>query len=130
MKDKRDLLLLFIPRSSFILHRFLCVSVVNFRVGLIKDISRSHLPASFSQIIVVLMEQKLSCMNCGAELLPEARFCRQCGQRSMHVAPGSVADATTRILKTPDAQAAFEQQYNPPAGGLVQQGQTQMISGA
>ena len=76
------------------------------------------------------MEQKVSCTNCGAELLPETRFCRQCGQRSTHIAPGTVTDATNKILKTPDARAAFEQQYNPPAGGLSPQGQTQMISSA
>jgi hypothetical protein len=48
-----------------------------------------------------MQEQKSSCVNCGAELMPEARFCRRCGQPSNPLDRGSVTEVTTRRLETP-----------------------------
>ncbi|HEX8145534.1 MAG TPA: zinc ribbon domain-containing protein [Pyrinomonadaceae bacterium] len=39
----------------------------------------------------------IPCTNCGAALIPGAKFCRQCGQPSLDAA--SVSEATTRVFE-------------------------------
>ena len=51
-------------------------------------------------LLTCMQPQKLSCAHCGAEMLPEARFCRRCGQASKEFARGSVTEVTTRRLET------------------------------
>ncbi len=46
-------------------------------------------------------QQKSSCAYCGTELVPDARFCRRCGQPSNPLDKGSVTEVTTRRLETP-----------------------------
>jgi hypothetical protein len=48
-----------------------------------------------------MQQQKSSCANCGTELLPDARFCRRCGQPSNPPGSASVTEVTTRRLETP-----------------------------
>jgi hypothetical protein len=48
-----------------------------------------------------MQQQKSACTNCGAELLPDARFCRRCGQPSNPLERGSITEVTTRRLETP-----------------------------
>jgi hypothetical protein len=45
-----------------------------------------------------MQQQKLSCANCGTELMPDARFCRRCGQPSNTLGRASVTEVTTRRL--------------------------------
>jgi hypothetical protein len=51
------------------------------------------------------MKPTTICSSCGAELLPEGRFCRSCGQPAKQLDPSSVTEGTTRLLETPEAQA-------------------------
>lgn len=46
-----------------------------------------------------MQPQKISCSNCGAELLPEGRFCRKCGQPSNPLGRPSITEDTTRRLE-------------------------------
>jgi hypothetical protein len=67
------------------------------------------------------MQQTSICTNCGAEIPSEARFCRNCGQRSTQINPGSVIEGTTRLLETPERPAAsFDQNVYDQPGGLAQ----------
>ena len=61
-----------------------------------------------------MQPQKTACAGCGAELLPEARFCRKCGQPSSPLGRASVTEVTTRRLETrgqdlPGQQASLAQ---------------------
>jgi hypothetical protein len=48
-----------------------------------------------------MQEQKSACANCGAELLPDAKFCRRCGQPTNTLGRASVTEVTTRRLGAP-----------------------------
>src|SRR4051794_10135434 len=65
------------------------------------------------------MTPEQSCKNCGAALLPDARFCRQCGapvQASYQ--PGTVTESTTQLLDSPGSRAT--DLFTPQtAGGAV-----------
>src|SRR3954451_4007789 len=65
------------------------------------------------------MSSELNCRNCGASLVPGARFCRQCGHPSANFDPGSVIEGTTRILETPERPMASEPAYVPPVAGPI-----------
>jgi hypothetical protein len=67
------------------------------------------------------MQRTFICLSCGAELLPEARFCRNCGQPARQVEPNSVTEGTTRLLETPERQAPpFAQNFYEHHGSLAQ----------
>ena len=66
------------------------------------------------------MQQLLPCTHCGAEIPAEARFCRNCGQRSKHLDQSSVTEGTTRLLETPERQAPFNQNVYEQPGSLAQ----------
>lgn len=70
-----------------------------------------------------MQQQKSSCTNCGTELLPDARFCRRCGQPSNPLERGSVTEVTTRRLETPG------QPFMPGQGVTAQQALEQQSSG-
>lgn len=56
------------------------------------------------------MQQLLPCTHCGAEIPTDARFCRNCGQRSKQLDRPSVTEGTTRILETPGRPDPFNQE--------------------
>jgi hypothetical protein len=66
------------------------------------------------------MQRNLTCTTCGAETLPEARFCRSCGQPVLQADSNSVIEGTTRLLETPERQAPFNQNVYEHQGGLAQ----------
>ena len=45
----------------------------------------------------------ISCQQCGAELLPQTSFCRQCGAPISSTPPDTANEATTRLLGESDA---------------------------
>jgi zinc-ribbon domain len=65
------------------------------------------------------MSSELNCRNCGASLVPGARFCRQCGHPSANFDPGSVIEEKTRILETPERRVGAEPAYVPPVAGPI-----------
>lgn len=68
------------------------------------------------------MQPTVSCTSCGAEILAEARFCRNCGQPSARFNRESVTEGTTRLLETPErpfAPPPVHEVYEGP-GGMVQ----------
>lgn len=67
------------------------------------------------------MQQTTICTACGAEIPPEARFCRRCGQASTRLKHGSVTEGTTRILETPEQNKVFGQDFYEQHGNLAQQ---------
>lgn len=66
------------------------------------------------------MQQTTICTSCGAEMSPDARFCRRCGQASTRLKTESVTEGTTRLLETPEANKPFEQEFYEQ-GHLAQQ---------
>lgn len=68
---------------------------------------------------MLTMDPMLTCTNCGAELSSEARFCRNCGQRSSRYNPESVTEGTTRLLETPERPPIFGQQLDEQPGSLA-----------
>jgi hypothetical protein len=66
------------------------------------------------------MQRTSPCTTCGAEITPEARFCRSCGQAVAQANPNSVTEGTTRLLETPERQAPFNQNVYEHPGGLAQ----------
>ncbi|MGA9997006.1 MAG: zinc ribbon domain-containing protein, partial [Pyrinomonadaceae bacterium] len=65
------------------------------------------------------MQQTSLCTTCGAEVPGEARFCRNCGQRSSHLNPESVTEGTTRLLETPERPSPFNQHVYEHPGHLA-----------
>ncbi|HKC63907.1 MAG TPA: zinc ribbon domain-containing protein [Pyrinomonadaceae bacterium] len=66
------------------------------------------------------MQQTSTCTSCGAEMTAEARFCRRCGQASTRFKTESVTEGTTRILKTPEQDRVFGQEFYEQHGHLAQ----------
>lgn len=67
------------------------------------------------------MQPTSICTTCGAELPVEARFCRNCGQRSSRFDPASVTEGTTRLLETPErpSPSPFNQNVYEHPGHLA-----------
>lgn len=72
--------------------------------------------------------QQIICPSCAAEMPPGARYCRRCGQELSLTEPGSVTDATTRLLETPE-RPRVEFDITREAQPLMKSGETQSIDG-
>lgn len=60
----------------------------------------------------------LNCKNCGMEIMPGTRFCRQCGQPAPDTSTTSVTEGTTRVLHSfADDETPTRHFYSTPAGG-------------
>jgi hypothetical protein len=66
------------------------------------------------------MQRTSTCPTCSADILPEARFCRSCGQPVKQLDPNSVTEGTTRLLETPEPQTPFGQNFYEHHGSLAQ----------
>jgi len=58
-----------------------------------------------------------SCQQCGAELLPQTSFCRQCGARVSSSLPDPANEPTTRLLDEADAIATQRLDPRPTSPG-------------
>jgi ribosomal protein L40E len=66
------------------------------------------------------MQQTTICTSCGAEIAPEARFCRKCGQPSAQFKTESITEGTTRRLETPEPNKTVGQEFYEQHGSLAQ----------
>ncbi|HEY0321254.1 MAG TPA: zinc ribbon domain-containing protein [Pyrinomonadaceae bacterium] len=69
-----------------------------------------------------MQQQKSACANCGAELVPEGRFCRKCGEPSNPLERGSVTEVTTRRLETPGQDVTGQQPLEQQSSGQTRAG--------
>ena len=59
----------------------------------------------------------ISCQQCGAELLPQTSFCRQCGSPISSPAPDHASESTTRLLDESDAVTTQRLDPRPTSPG-------------
>jgi len=63
------------------------------------------------------MAMTTACQQCGAELLPQTSFCRQCGTPISSPAPDTASESTTRLLDESDAVTTQRLDPRPTSPG-------------
>src|SRR6476620_9875258 len=63
------------------------------------------------------MTMTTACQQCGAELLPQTSFCRQCGTPISSPAPDPASESTTRLLDESDAVTTHRLDPRPTSPG-------------
>jgi hypothetical protein len=67
------------------------------------------------------MTAERGCNHCGAGLLPDARYCRQCGSPVTQLNQGSVTESTTQLLDRPESTPILGHDFPSPGGKLEYQ---------